>query len=159
MATQKKRPTKRGALEILDRVAGADALLRGVAAGLHVGADGLALARPARDQVVGVGDLDSGHRPPDRSVVEEAQILVAGFGDQRVRLIDLDLAAISSENSRPVCQGSCHSSRPSKCAKQKVSDPGIEDLLGDRHLPVGLQPPVSRVFSRSIPIAQPASKM
>ena len=125
-----------------------------------MGADSLALARTAGDQVVGVGDLDPRHRPADRAVVEEAQVLVAGLGDQRVRLLGVDLAAHQQRELAAGVPGLVPLEPALEVGEQQLRDPGVEDLLGDG-LPssVGCQEPVSSVFSRSMTSAQPASKM
>src|SRR5215218_9292293 len=58
-------------LEVLDRIADADALARVVAAGAGVAGDRRRLADLLGNQVVGVGAaLDGRHRPADGAVVE-----------------------------------------------------------------------------------------
>src|SRR4051794_6311518 len=81
------------AVEVLERVADRDALLRRVVTRAEVEGDALRLARPARDEVVGVGDLDPFDRRGDGPVVEEAQVVVAGLGENVVRLADVDTAS------------------------------------------------------------------
>ena len=131
LATQKKRPTDVGGLQVLDRVADGDALLGRVAAGADVEGDPLRLARAARDQVVGVGGaLDSLHRAADRAVVEEAQVVVAALAQQLVGLGDVDPAAHQQRELAARVPGRVPLQPAREALEEQLRDPGGDQPLG-----------------------------
>ena len=94
-------------------------------------ADGLGLAGSAGDEVVGVGDLVKAHDGPrDRSVVQEAQVIMASLGQRRVRLGDIDLAPEQVGQLAVVVPGVVPLQASGKSLEQKIRDPGREHLLG-----------------------------
>ena len=133
LATRKKRPTAAATSRSSTESPTAMHSARVVAAGAGVAGDRRRLADLLGDQVVGVGAaLDGRHRPPDRAVVEQPQVVVAALAQQRVGLLDVDLAAEEVGEDAAVVPGRVVLEPPFEVLEEQLRDPPLLDLLVDR---------------------------
>src|SRR5215213_335103 len=80
----------------------------------------------------GSAALDGRHRPADRTVVEQPQVLVAALVQQRVGLLDIDLAAEEVGEDAAVVPGRVVLEAPLEVLEEQLRDPPLLDLLVDR---------------------------
>src|SRR3954465_11974710 len=128
-----KEPVPRGGhVEVLQGVARGDDLLARVAARPGVKSDRLRLAGSARDQVIGVNDVDALHRPRDCAVVEKPKIVVAFLGKQGVRRGDVDVAAEEVRELAPGVPGCVPLELAWEGGEEQIGAPRGQDLLRRR---------------------------
>ena len=81
--------------------------------------------------------LDGRHRPADRAVVEQPQVVVAVLAEQRVGLVDVDLAAEEVGEDAAVVPGRVVLQPPFEVLEEHLRDAARLDLLVDRAVLVG----------------------
>ena len=83
------------------------------------------------------GPLDRRHLPADRAVVEQPQVVVAALAEQRVGLVDVDLAAEEVGEDAAVVPGRVVLEPPLEVLEQHLRDAARLDLLVDGAVLVG----------------------
>ena len=132
-----------GGLEVLDRVADRDAVLRARSRGRAGGtATALRLARSAGYEVVGVGGLDPLHRPPIAPLSRKRRSSWPCSAEQLVRLRDVDLAAEQKREHAARVPRRVPLEPAREALEQQVRDPGVDHPLGRRAVLAGRQSPV-----------------